>query len=257
MVALKVFLCAGCKPNARTRFAMVRLFHWARCRNSITNTRWTEFQYILYCAKTLGPTDEQRREMVSIMDGYFRKCHHLNVNVLNRLKCSKMPWEHPEEYPQLDYPRVGLCGEFLFVLHVHSNRSDCTKLPMKQCNDAFTNKTIKLSRSNRLCIFQLVTSAYHKWLNCIWLNRSAPFDGPGVRMVLLHRAAISNGYCANPDTIDLNGEARLFELRRINEPARSQRPFSRKRGGITVSGGEPLCRPKPLIPFCMLKRRRF
>ena len=36
--------------------------------------------------KTLGPTDEQRREnLVSIMDGYFAKnAHHLNVNVLNR-----------------------------------------------------------------------------------------------------------------------------------------------------------------------------
>ena len=85
------------------------------------------------------------------------------------------------------------------------------------------------------------------------------YDGPGVRMVLFTQSCnFKCLYCANPDTIDKEGDSRLYEYEELMELARSQRPFFGKRGGITVSGGEPLMQAKALIPFFkMLKEEGF
>ena len=85
------------------------------------------------------------------------------------------------------------------------------------------------------------------------------YDGPGVRMVLFTQGCnFKCLYCANPDTIDKEGDSRLYEYDELMELARSQRPFFGKRGGITVSGGEPLMQAKALVPlFKMLKEEGF
>ena len=85
------------------------------------------------------------------------------------------------------------------------------------------------------------------------------FDGPGVRMVLFVQGCnFKCLYCANPDTIEKNGDSRLYDYEELMKLARSQRPFFGKRGGITVSGGEPLLQARALIPFFkMLKEEGF
>lgn len=85
------------------------------------------------------------------------------------------------------------------------------------------------------------------------------FDGPGVRMVLfLQGCNFKCLYCANPDTIEKEGKSRLYGYEELMKLARSQRPFFGKRGGITVSGGEPLMQAKAIIPyFSMLKAEGF
>lgn len=85
------------------------------------------------------------------------------------------------------------------------------------------------------------------------------FDGPGVRMVLFTQGCnFKCKYCANPDTIEKEGDSRLYDYEELMKLARSQRPFFGKRGGITVSGGEPLMQAKALVPFFkMLKEEGF
>ncbi len=85
------------------------------------------------------------------------------------------------------------------------------------------------------------------------------FDGPGVRMVLFTQGCnFKCKYCANPDTIEKTGDSRLYEYDELMKLARSQRPFFGKRGGITISGGEPLMQAKAIIPFFkMLKEEGF
>lgn len=85
------------------------------------------------------------------------------------------------------------------------------------------------------------------------------FDGPGVRMVLfLQGCNFKCLYCANPDTIDVTGESKLYDYEELMKLARSQRPFFGKKGGITMSGGEPLMQAKAIIPyFKLLKDEGF
>ena len=85
------------------------------------------------------------------------------------------------------------------------------------------------------------------------------YDGPGVRLVLFTQGCnFKCKYCANPDTIDRKGEARFYDYEELMKLARSQRPFFGKRGGITMSGGEPLMQAKAITPFFkMLKEEGF
>ena len=84
------------------------------------------------------------------------------------------------------------------------------------------------------------------------------FDGPGIRLVFfLQGCNFKCLYCANPDTIE-HKEARLYGVEEVLHMARHQRSFFGKKGGITISGGEPLLQAKELVAiFKALKADGF
>ena len=76
------------------------------------------------------------------------------------------------------------------------------------------------------------------------------FDGPGLRLVVfLQGCNFRCLYCANPDTIDLRGEAKETSIDHIVDMAVSEMPFFGKKGGVTFSGGEPTVQAEALIPL--------
>jgi len=75
------------------------------------------------------------------------------------------------------------------------------------------------------------------------------FDGPGLRLVVfLQGCRFRCLYCANPDTIALNGGTPT-PPEEILKMAVSQKPFFSKKGGITFSGGEPTLQAAALLPL--------
>lgn len=75
------------------------------------------------------------------------------------------------------------------------------------------------------------------------------FDGPGIRLVVfLQGCNFSCSYCANPDTISLKG-GKEMQTEEIVTMALNQKPFFGKRGGVTISGGEPLLQAAGILPL--------
>ena len=76
------------------------------------------------------------------------------------------------------------------------------------------------------------------------------YDGPGIRLVVfLQGCNFRCLYCANPDTINPQGESKATDPQDILRMATNQKPFFGKKGGITFSGGEPTIQAKDLIPL--------
>ncbi|MCU0388089.1 MAG: pyruvate formate-lyase-activating protein [Chitinophagaceae bacterium] len=72
-------------------------------------------------------------------------------------------------------------------------------------------------------------------------------DGPGIRMVVFTQGCQFRClYCANPDTWDPSG-GREITLDEIVQRAIEEKPFFGKRGGVTISGGEPTLQRTMLI----------
>ena len=75
------------------------------------------------------------------------------------------------------------------------------------------------------------------------------FDGPGLRLVVfLQGCPFRCLYCANPDTISLQGGVPTV-TDEILSMAIDQKPFFGRRGGITFSGGEPTLQAAELLPL--------
>lgn len=65
-------------------------------------------------------------------------------------------------------------------------------------------------------------------------------DGPGIRLVVfLQGCQFRCLYCANPDTLDVRG-GKMMDIEEIVRRAIAEKPYFGKKGGVTVSGGEPL-----------------
>ncbi len=74
-------------------------------------------------------------------------------------------------------------------------------------------------------------------------------DGPGIRLVIfLQGCKLKCLYCHNPDTIDTSGGS-LMHIDELVEKAVKMKPYFSEKGGVTVSGGEPLLQSKELISF--------
>ena len=68
-------------------------------------------------------------------------------------------------------------------------------------------------------------------------------DGPGLRcVVFLQGCPLRCVYCHNPDTWDLAGGESVTTDALVQKILR-YKPFITKNGGVTVTGGEPLCQP--------------
>ena len=76
------------------------------------------------------------------------------------------------------------------------------------------------------------------------------FDGPGLRFVVfLQGCNFRCLYCANPDTIDAEGESKPTSEYDILKQVTDMKPFFGKRGGVTFSGGEPTFQAAALVPL--------
>lgn len=74
-------------------------------------------------------------------------------------------------------------------------------------------------------------------------------DGPGIRFVIfLQGCKLKCLYCHNPDTIETTG-GKEYAIEELVQMVLKMKPYFGKKGGVTVSGGEPLLQAKELIPF--------
>jgi pyruvate formate lyase activating enzyme len=72
-------------------------------------------------------------------------------------------------------------------------------------------------------------------------------DGPGIRLVVFTQGCQFRClYCANPDTWDVHGGTEI-PLDDIVRRALQEKPFFGKRGGVTISGGEPTLQRAALL----------
>ena len=75
-------------------------------------------------------------------------------------------------------------------------------------------------------------------------------DGPGVRFIVFMQGCnMRCKYCHNPDTWDKNG-GREVTADEVIKTALRYRTYWGKKGGITISGGEPLLQLDILIELC-------
>ena len=72
-------------------------------------------------------------------------------------------------------------------------------------------------------------------------------DGPGIRLVIFVQGCQFRClYCANPDTLPIEG-GRLLPIDDIVKRAENQKSYFGAKGGVTVSGGEPLLQRNVLV----------
>jgi pyruvate formate lyase activating enzyme len=74
-------------------------------------------------------------------------------------------------------------------------------------------------------------------------------NGPGIRMVIfLQGCKLKCQYCHNPDTIDTH-RSEEYSIENLVQRALKMKSYFGDKGGVTISGGEPLLQAQNLIPF--------
>lgn len=83
-------------------------------------------------------------------------------------------------------------------------------------------------------------------------------DGPGLRAVIfLKGCPLRCHYCHNPDTWSTDG-GEFHNNKELLERIKKLSPYIKEKGGVTISGGEPLLQAEALIPFVKtLKQEGF
>lgn len=77
-------------------------------------------------------------------------------------------------------------------------------------------------------------------------------DGPGIRMVIFVQGCQFRClYCQNPDSLDVNAGI-LVEIEELVKRAVRQKAYFGDKGGVTVSGGEPLLQRSKLTTLFKL-----
>ena len=72
-------------------------------------------------------------------------------------------------------------------------------------------------------------------------------DGPGVRaVVFLQGCPLRCRYCHNPDTQE--GSGTVVTAEELTARLLRFRPYFKRGGGVTFSGGEPFCQAEALVP---------
>lgn len=99
----------------------------------------------------------------------------------------------------------------------------------------------------------LINESFHRSMlpaNHIRIHSIESFgthDGPGIRLVVFTQGCQFRClYCANPDTWDPHG-GHTISIDELVQRALSEKPFFGRRGGVTISGGEPTLQRVPLL----------
>lgn len=80
-------------------------------------------------------------------------------------------------------------------------------------------------------------------------------DGPGIRSVLfLQGCPLRCVYCHNPESWDFNGGNEISAEDVVKKLLR-YKPYYKNNGGLTISGGEPLCQPEFVERLCLLTKK--
>jgi pyruvate formate lyase activating enzyme len=80
-------------------------------------------------------------------------------------------------------------------------------------------------------------------------------DGPGVRFVVFFEGCpLRCVYCHNRDMLDL-ADYTAMTARELLEEVRDYKPYFGKKGGVTISGGDPVYQPKFLLEFLKLCKK--
>ena len=80
-------------------------------------------------------------------------------------------------------------------------------------------------------------------------------DGPGVRFVVFFEGCpLRCVYCHNRDMLDLVDHS-MMTARELLEEVRDYKPSFGRKGGVTVSGGDPVFQPKFLLEFLKLCKK--